>query len=116
MTKIKEDKETERFYSLSYFVIPIPMILGIIFAVYVLITEDSRNLSYCVVAKTTSSYQHQTLTESDFISHQAITLDLCKDKDSALDHSDGRTDGLVRWFVCGGTVCGKAWEKHLAQP
>jgi len=116
MSNIPEDKETERFYSLSYFVIPIPMILGLAFAVYVLITEDSRNIAYCTVAKQENAYHQTILDEYAFEFRQAISLNLCKDKDDLLDDGDGQLTGRVHWFVCKGTVCGRGWETILAQP
>lgn len=114
MSNTKQDKDTERFYNISYFIIPIPIVLGLIFAVYVLATEDSRNLSYCITAKNIAAYQHTPLNEDDFIYLEAITLDICKNHDDAIDNGDGRSTGKVRWFVCKGTVCGKGWETILA--
>ena len=116
MSKPLEDPETEHFYKLSYFFIPIPMVLGLIFAGYVLITEDSRNQSYCAVAKHEVAYQKASLQASDFISLESIALNLCKDKDDDIDGGDGRSHGRVHWFVCKGTSCGKHWKTLLAQP
>jgi len=114
MSNTKQDKDTERFYNISYFIIPIPIVLGLIFAVYVLVTEDSRNLSYCITAKNIAAYQHTPLNEDDFMYLEAITLDICKNHDDEIDNGDGRSTGKVRWFVCKGTVCGKGWETILA--
>lgn len=116
MADVKEDKDTERFYKLSYIIIPLPMVAGVIFAAYVLLTEDSRNQAYCTIATSPNAYQQATLQEDDFDYRESITLDVCKDKDDATDNGDGRTSGLVRWFVCKGTVCGKGWESILARP
>ena len=110
------DKRTKRFYKTSYWVIPLPMLAGLGFAVWVLLTEDSRDLSYCVIAHSASAYHQATLNARDFTYREAITLDICKDKDDAIDDGDGRTSGKVRWFVCKGTTCGPGWEKALAQP
>ncbi len=110
------DKETERFYNISYFVIPLPILAGLTFAAWVLITEDSRDLSYCVIAHTEAAYHKAILDARDFESRDAMTLDLCKAKDDAIDDGDGRTSGKVHWFICKGTTCGPNWEKALAQP
>ncbi len=110
------NKETERFYHISYWIIPLPMLAGLGFAAWVLLTEDSRDLSYCVIAHDASAYHKATLHAQDFEYQKAITLDLCKDKDDAIDDGDGRTSGKVRWFICKGTTCGPGWEKALAQP
>jgi hypothetical protein len=115
MSVVKKDKETERFYNISYFIIPIPMIAGAIFAVYVMFTEDSRTTSFCTVANQTSVYQKSPLQRNDFSSFEEMTLDICKDKDYTLDDGDGRTNGKVRWFTCKGTICGPGWEKFLAE-
>ncbi|MDQ7004137.1 MAG: hypothetical protein Q9N67_04140 [Ghiorsea sp.] len=113
MNKPVKDKETERFYNISYFVIPIPMVLGLIFAVYVLLTEDERTDSFCTVAKTEHAYANMPLQESDFSYLEKVTLNICKDKDDAIDQSDGRLSGKVRWYVCRGTVCGAGWKNVL---
>ena len=115
MTDAKKDKDTERFYKLSYFIIPLPMIAGVVFAAYVLITEDSRNQSYCVVAQSSNAYNKQPLEALDFNYQESITLDICKDKDDTIDDGDGRANGQVRWFVCKGTVCGQGWETILSK-
>jgi len=108
------DKETERFYKISYFIIPLPIIAGLIFAGWVLKTEDSRDQSYCVIAKSAAAYNKTKLEEHDFIYRESITLDICKDKDEANDDGDGRKSGKVRWFVCKGTTCGPGWQTSLA--
>jgi len=114
MSNTKQDKDTERFYKISYFIIPIPIVLGLIFAVYVLVTEDSRNKSFCITAKNIDVYQKTPLNEKDFTHLEAIPLDICKNHDDDIDDGDGRSAGKVRWFVCKGTVCGKGWETILA--
>ncbi len=110
------DKETERFYHISYWIIPLPMLAGLGFAAWVLLTEDSRDLSYCVVAHTEAAYHKPTLDAQDFESREAMTLDICKAKDDTIDNGDGRTSGKVHWFICKGTTCGPDWENALAQP
>ena len=115
MSTQQTDKDTERFYKLSYLIIPIPLVLGLIFAVYVLATEDSRNLSFCTTAANESAYAKQPLQAQDFKTYEAISLNLCKDKDDLIDDSDGRTLGKVRWFICKGTVCGPGWETFLSR-
>ncbi|MDQ6989704.1 MAG: hypothetical protein Q9M19_07460 [Mariprofundaceae bacterium] len=116
MNQSTQDPETERFYKLSYFIIPIPMLLGLAFAAYVLMTEDSRNLSYCTVSKSEQAYQKPILQAVDFVSHEAISLNLCKDKDENIDAGDGQLQGRVHWFVCKGTTCGPHWQTLLALP
>ncbi len=116
MNQPPQDPETERFYKLSYIFIPIPMVLGLVFAAYVLITEDSRNLSYCTVAKEAHFYQQNILNADNFDYHEAISLNLCKDKDEEIDDADGHLQGRVHWFICKGTTCGPHWETLLAQP
>jgi len=113
--QVEKDPETERFYKISYFIIPIPIIAGLIFAAYVLITEDSRNEAFCVTAKSESNFLKMPLEKSDFISLDDTTLDVCKDKDDDIDDGDGYKSGKVRWFVCKGTSCGKGWETILSQ-
>jgi len=115
MSDLKKDKETERFYKISYFVIPLPLIAGLIFSAWVLITEDSRDRTFCATAKDTFAYEHPLLNKLDFEDLQSNTLDICKDIDSEIDGGDGRTLGKVRWFVCKGTTCGPGWEKNLAR-
>ncbi len=115
MTQAPKDKETERFYKLSYFIIPLPMIAGVLFAGYVLITEDSRNQAYCTVGKSNTVYQQSVLNEDDFISRESISLNLCKDKDDAIDDGDGIKAGRVQWFVCKGTTCGPGWQTTLSR-
>jgi len=114
MDNQKQDKETERFYKLSYLVIPLPLIAGLIFSAWVLITEDSRDKTFCATAKDSSAYTKKTLNREDFIDLQTNTLDICKDIDDEVDDGDGRLLGKVRWFVCKGTTCGPGWEKSLA--
>jgi len=113
--QVEKDPETERFYKISYFIIPIPIIAGLIFAAYVLITEDSRNEAFCATAKSENSYLKMPLDKSDFISLDDTTLDVCKDRDDDIDGGDGYKLGQVRWFVCKGTICGKGWETILSQ-
>jgi len=115
MSNQKQDRDTERFYKLSYLIIPLPMVAGVIFAGYVLLTEDSRNQSFCAVANTVSAYSHKPISINAFSSAESITLDICKEKDQTIDQGDGRDKGLVRWYVCKGTVCGQGWEKILGQ-
>jgi len=115
MDNSKQHKETERFYSLSYLIIPLPMVAGLIFAAYVLLTEDARNATYCVVAELESAYLKKPLQSSDFISQEENTLDICKDSDDDIDHGDGRLQGKVRWFICKGTSCGPGWNTILSQ-
>lgn len=115
MKNTPADKETERFYNISYFVIPIPMIAGAIFAAYVLVTEDARTTSYCTTASNIQAYQKTPLQDEDFILREKNTLDICKDQDQAVDQSDGRKSGKVRWFVCKGTSCGPGWETILSE-
>ena len=115
MSNQKQDRDTERFYKFSYLIIPLPMIAGAIFAIYVLLTEDSRNESFCAVANSLEAYQKQPLDSNDFASTESVTLDLCKDKDDALDEGDGRTKGLVRWYVCKGTICSQGWQQLLGK-
>jgi len=112
----RNDHLDDHSFRMIYYIIPIPMILGLAFAAYVLITEDSRNQSFCTVAKNEAAYQQSPLQESDFMSHEAISLNLCKDKDTDLDNNDGQIKGRVHWYVCKGTVCGKHWKELLAQP
>ncbi|MDQ6977168.1 MAG: hypothetical protein Q9M75_03550 [Ghiorsea sp.] len=95
MSNTKQDKDTERFYNISYFIVPIPMVLGLIFAVYVLATEDSRNLSYCITAKSIAAYQQTPLNEKDFTHLEAVTLDICKNHDDDVDDGGGRGAGKV---------------------
>jgi hypothetical protein len=109
------DKETERFYNISYFIIPIPILAGLAFAAWVLITEDSRDQSYCVIASSASAYKKDILQAPDFTYRESITLDICKEKDEAIDDSDGRKSGKVRWFICKGTTCGPDWEHALVE-
>ncbi len=115
MTSIKKDKDTERFYNLSYIIIPLPMIAGAFFAAYVLITEDSRNDSFCATAIHIDAYQQKPLQEQNFLSLEKVTLDICKDRDNNIDNGDGRMVGKVRWYVCKGTICGPNWENILNQ-
>ncbi|MDX8388056.1 MAG: hypothetical protein R8M46_05930 [Ghiorsea sp.] len=115
MNDIKKHKETERFYKISYFIIPIPMIAGAIFAVYVLLTEDSRTTSYCTTASHVEAYQNNPLQDQDFVNRDEMQLDICKDNDDLIDDGDGRLEGKVRWFTCKGTSCGPGWDTILVK-
>lgn len=113
-TRSRQD-EPEHFYRLSYILIPLPIIASVIFMIYVWVIKDTQVISYCAVAQDAKAYQRDKLQAADFQSLESVTLDVCKKWDDEWDAGDGRTSGLVRWFICDGTTCGPGWEKVLKQ-
>ena len=113
MQEPEKDKSTERFYRISYLLIPLPMISLAVLAIYMSSTADMRVNSFCVIAKQASAYKKEPLQQQDFELLEEMTLDSCKQLDDQIDNDDGRIKGRVRWFECQGTSCGPGWQHFL---
>lgn len=115
MNDMEQDKSTERFYKISYLLIPVPMIGFAIVAAYMSITGDKNIDAFCTISTQASDYQHNPLRREDFKLLEEMSLDNCKQNDSNIDAGDGRTSGRVRWFECRGTSCGPGWQNFLVE-
>lgn len=110
-----EEKSINRRYRISYILMPLPMVAAAMIAAYIYINKDVDTDSYCVVASSAAHYQRLPENDTLFEQHQKMKLPECQALDEQLDHSDGRTAGKVRWFVCTGMSCGPQWQQILAQ-
>ncbi|MDQ7001779.1 MAG: hypothetical protein Q9N02_03720, partial [Ghiorsea sp.] len=66
MNNMKQDKQTERFYKISYFIIPIPMIGFAVIAAYMSITGDRNIDAFCTISTQAADYQQNPLHREDF--------------------------------------------------
>ena len=115
MSELEKDKSTERFYKISYFLIPVPMIAFAIIATYMSTTADTHIDTFCTISTQASDYKKEPLHREDFKLLEEMTLDYCKQNDDNIDGSDGRAKGRVRWFECHGTSCGPGWQNYLVE-
>ncbi len=112
---MEQDKRTERFYKISYLLIPVPMIGFGIIAAYMTLTADSNIDAFCTISTQASDYKKHPLQRQDFKLLEEMTLDYCKQNDKNIDGGDGAAQGRVRWFECRGTSCGPGWETYLSE-
>ncbi len=115
MQELEKDKNTERFYKISYFLIPVPMIAFGIVAIYMSTTADTHIDTFCTISTQASDYKKEPLQREDFKLLEEMTLDYCKKNDANIDQGDGREQGRVRWFECRGTSCGPGWQNFLVE-
>ena len=115
MQELEKDKSTERFYKISYYLIPVPMVAFAVVAAYMSMTADTHIDAFCTISTQSSDYKKDPLQREDFKLIEEMTLDSCKQNDEHIDDSDGRMKGRVRWFECHGTSCGPGWKNFLVE-
>jgi len=114
----QEIKTINRRYRLSYLIIPLPMIAGLILAGYAYTTKDQRTDCFCAVASESQDYAKHLIEQKKFQQLKPMTVAQCRVLDDEIDGQTdgvGRSDGRVRWFVCTGMSCGPGWENILAE-